>query len=151
MAILSSGTRGDSLVPLERIKITLESLRSERMINNSQVRELLERIAQAGGFTYHVVTREYAQDGYSVAGYPNREAKYSAVDFTPGDLEQYIIDNIDVLSLVNVWLGAWDDQGVIYLDCSIIVQSPSEADRLASEFLQLAYYDLANGQTIGVN
>jgi hypothetical protein len=120
------------------------------MINNSQARELLERITQAGGFTYHVVTQEYAQEGYSVAGYPNREAKYNAVDFTPGDLGQYIIDNIDVLSLINVWLGAWDDQGVIYLDCSIIVQSPSEADRLAKEFLQLAYYNLGNNQTIQV-
>ena len=49
-----------------------------------------------------------------------------------------------------VVLGGWEDEGVFYLDVSVIVQNQEEALRLAAENKQSAIYSFDTGEIIRV-
>lgn len=68
----------------------------------------------------------------------------------PAQLREYI--NSHIMPLMNglVVLGGWEDEGVFYLDVSVIVQNQEEALRLAAENKQSAIYSFDTGEIIRV-
>lgn len=57
-------------------------------------------------------------------------------------------DNIATLSTPGHLFGAWVDEGQIYLDISVLVDSRAEANRLARENEQIAYWDFDKGEAV---
>lgn len=114
---------------------------------------LLDAIKKAdGGFTYNAVTGEQPKTGYALSLHKDREQVLDAKQVSLVTLAQYAQDNRSLLGQPNNFLGAWhnpvDDK--IYIDVSTVVKSATEAERLAREAHQLAYFDLEHGKSIEV-
>lgn len=105
-----------------------------------------------GGFTYHVITGTTPTSGFALSLHKDREQVFDAKDVTLVTLAQYAKANQDLLSQSENYLGGWHNpqDGKIYLDVSTVVQHASEAERLGREAHQLAYFDLAHGQSVSV-
>lgn len=96
-----------------------------------------------GGFTYHLETRHSPSAGdhlYAVAYSKTTERTFRFEAFTPTDLVNFIADNADALSQENVYLGGWVDNGLVYLDCSLIVDDEQTALEIAKLNEQLAIF-----------
>lgn len=114
---------------------------------------LLDAIKKAdGGFTYNAVTGEQPHSGYALSLHKDRELVLDAKQVSLVTLARYAQDNRSLLGEPNNFLGAWhnpvDDK--IYIDVSTVVKSAAEAERLARDAHQLAYFDLEKGQSVEV-
>jgi hypothetical protein len=87
-----------------------------------------------------------------VSPYPDRERVIPKAQITKAHLKDYIVRNADLLAHVDHYLGGWynTDDGQVYLDISVRVQTHDEAVSLARQHNQYAYYDLAQGETVHV-
>jgi hypothetical protein len=67
-------------------------------------------------------------------------------------LGQYLHNNRDLLGQKGYHLGAWHDptDHMIYLDVSHVVKSRGEADQLAKQHGQIAWFDLKAGKSVRV-
>lgn len=103
-----------------------------------------------GGFTYNPVTGEQPTTGFALSIHPEREQKIDGSKADVVALAEYAAKNWDLLSQPQNYMGGWHspDDGQVYLDVSTVVQTAEEAERLAREANQLAYFDLVKGQSI---
>lgn len=109
-------------------------------------------IINHGGATYNLLTGEFNPvTGFmvSIKGHESRS------DYNPNNLQYTIADYIKrkadlIISGENMdlFLGAWIDKDLLYLDVSIHIESRSEAILYAQANEQLAYYDCALGEAI---
>ena len=115
-------------------------------------RELVAALRTDGGFT-----EPQPKDGYMVSTRKDREVQVPA-SIRDQDLEwiiaQYRRANADLLGGPTIsepdHLGAWIEDGVIYLDCSEHVYLETTARALAVHYSQLAYYDVVRGISVSV-
>lgn len=115
---------------------------------------LVDRLrAKDGGFSISVVSGQEVDSGYMVSIYQDREQKAYYTAITPDSLNQYIVDNLDVLVQDGVFLGGWHDpdDDSVYLDISVRKNNLGEALSLAELHNQLAVYDLAANRSIPTN
>lgn len=125
---------------------------------NDKAREaarfLAARCSQpGGGFTYRISDGTEASGGYAVSIYPEFEERLEFEGVTAFALSGYIYDHLDLLSRPNHYLGAWHnpEDGLVYLDVTVVVATPEAAADLCRQFNQQAYYDFAAGQSVYVN
>jgi hypothetical protein len=114
---------------------------------------ILDAIHRAdGGFTYHAVTGDQPTTGFALSLHPDREAIMDDSQATVVALAQYAAKNWDLLKESGNFMGGWHnpDDGKVYLDVSTVVKTAEEADRLAREAKQIAYFDLVKGQSIKI-
>lgn len=100
-----------------------------------------------GGATYNIITGEYnPKKDYFVSLF-GREKRIKEEDFTQTTIKDFINDNVTLLNDVN-YLGSWADNGYIYLDVSVRVDSLEDALKLGYQNRQLAIYDANKGKVI---
>lgn len=122
----------------------------------AEYRGLLSRISEPdSGFTYNVAAHSSPTDGYMVSIYPERSfaKKFSEID--EGDISEYVAANMDLLfeNADKNFLGVWHDpnSGQVFVDCSIRVTDPKEAEALCVKHDQKAYFDLKKMVSVEVN
>jgi hypothetical protein len=114
---------------------------------------LFSTLKSNGGFTFHVNSGDEPHAGehkFAVAYSKKTERTFPLDTFTPTDLVNYIADNEESLALADVYLGAWIDNGTVYLDCSVITDNERDALIIADENDQLAIFSFETMQSIPV-
>lgn len=117
-------------------------------------KELYGRVLQPdGGFTYHPLTGKEPKDGFAVSIFPDRSWATDARELSWSDVEGYVLKNRDLFGDRSNFLGAWHDPEThrVYMDVSRVVRSSREAASLAQKYDQIAYFDLARGESVTVN
>lgn len=117
--------------------------------------KIAQRIADPSfeGLTTSLETGREPQFGFSVS-IPGHEVTHLRVNHLGSQkavleiLAAYIRDNFEVVFRARHHLGLWVDQGLLYVDTSIIVPDYSTAVELGTRYGQKAIYDLSTGQTI---
>lgn len=106
-----------------------------------------------GGFTFHAITKDQPRSGFAVSLYKDRERKLDAKDCTVNEIADYVVRNWDLLSKENNYIGGWvnPEDNKVYLDVSTVVRSADEAFRLGKAHKQIAYFDLAKGESVTIH
>lgn len=109
------------------------------------IKKIIEEIKEKNGGTYN---KEYktidAKQGYMVSlqGY-EKKCK------TEQEIEKAITENMEIVrGLDNAYLGAWIDEGIVYIDISVLVENKDDAMELGKINNQLAIYDIENNESI---
>lgn len=97
-----------------------------------------------GGVTYSVTRRAIKQTGFAVSPYKDCETKVKTL--TVRHLASFIAKHRALLARPKHYLGAWEYNGEFYLDVSVVVPSQAEAQRIAKDAQQLAYYCLSQNR-----
>jgi hypothetical protein len=112
------------------------------------IRNFIESVTTNGGASLNINSGEFnPTNGYfvSVVG-----AEKKINDFSGDDLEKYILENVELLNLENVFLGGWMHKGEIYLDCSQQIADKRTAIIKGMERGQIAIFDAENGKEISL-
>ena len=108
---------------------------------------LLDLISSNGGFTIDFKTGNIPESGFCIA-----LAGFECIVQIDNDLDKilsnYIVDNKSKLFIDSYYLGAWVNDGKIYLDIVIIVKDLKLAVKLAKINNQIAIFDLDNHKEI---
>jgi len=99
---------------------------------------LMMQLFSQGGFTYDAVGESSPKTGYMVSPFKDREFVKDMDEMTSADLRDYVLDNADLISKDEHYLGGWADKGKAYIDISIRRESKAEALALAKQYKQLA-------------
>lgn len=109
------------------------------------IKKIIEEIKENGGGTYNKELKSInATSGYMVSllGY---ERKCKTIE----EIEKAIKENIEIVKgLDNAYLGTWIDEGITYIDISILVENKEDALELGKINNQLAIYDIENNESI---
>lgn len=105
------------------------------------------------GFTYQPFSKDEPREGFAVSIYPDRSWAGSVSDMSPATFVSFIMDNMDLLTQPGNYIGGWHDpvSHKVFLDVSRVVKSAAEAERLARENDQIAYFDLKGGRSVDVD
>ncbi len=115
-------------------------------------KDLLELINKNSGFTIDLKTGNIPKSGYCIA-----LSLFEQVTNIDNDLDliltEYIVKHKPMLlnTLPDYYLGAWVNNGKIYLDVVTIVKDLKVALRLAKIGKQIAIFDLDNQKEIFIN
>lgn len=103
------------------------------------------------GATINVQTGESLSRDF-VVSVADFEYKVPASALTEAHFVHYLEKWAETLTLPGVYLGLWHNanDGMVYFDHSVIVTTAADAQRVARENLQLAYFDAAAGQSVDV-
>lgn len=107
----------------------------------------------AGGFTLHAVTGEAPKSGYVTAFSKATECVLDAafgIECLAGLLAQFCMYHDDLLCREEYFVGAWINEGKLYLDVVKVYQSREEALAVAAGAQQTAIYDVVNKECIRV-
>ena len=109
------------------------------------IKTIIREIKENNGGTYN---KEYktinAKKGFMVSlqGY-ERKCK------TEQETEKAIKENMEIVrGLDSAYLGAWSDEGITYIDISVLVENKEDAMQLGKINNQLAIYDIQNNESI---
>ena len=143
------GQAGGSMNREEGYKQKLPELREKWDKND---RTMFSRLLRDEGFSYQPVTDNSPATGYALSPYPDRERVIPVGRLNPDSIEQYMRDNEDMWNKPNHYFGAWfnTEDNKVYLDVSVIADSPEQAAQLSMQHKQEAYYDIAAGETVYV-
>lgn len=104
-----------------------------------------------GGFTHRIGSISDPRPGdhlYAVAYSKDTERTYSLETFSPEDLVDYIVDHAAELTQDGVHLGAWVENGTVFLDCSIVLDNEADAHTIARLNDQIAIFSFAAMESI---
>lgn len=109
------------------------------------IKTIIEEIKENNGGTYNKELKSInASQGFivSLQGY-EKKCK------TEQEIEKAIIENMEIVrGLDNAYLGAWIDEGIVYIDISVLVENKEDALELGKVNNQLAIYDIENNDSI---
>lgn len=109
------------------------------------IKNIIKEIKENNGGTYNKDLKSInAKSGYMVSlqGY---EKKCKSEQ----EIEKAINENMEIVrGLDNAYLGAWIDEGIIYIDISVLVENKEDAMELGKINNQLAIYDIENNESI---
>jgi len=120
----------------------------------SALQAMYDRVSQPdGGFTYQPTTGSEPKEGFALSIYPERSFAKAAKDFTFDDLVKYAVENKDVFTKKDHYLGAWHDpaSGQVFLDVSMVTKDAKVAEALCQKHDQIAYFDLGQMKSVTVN
>jgi hypothetical protein len=110
--------------------------------------KFIENVKQNGGASHNINTGEFnPQNGY-FASIQGREKIVDKINKVI--LLQFIKDNIDLLTDHDNFLGAWTNDGKIYLDVSKKFKDKQFALLFGEVNQQLAIYDANKGEVINL-
>jgi hypothetical protein len=115
---------------------------------NDVTASLMLVLAAKGGFTYNPRTDSEPKRGYAVAAHPERGEIHAEEGFSAEDLRAFRDRNADLLTNPRLHIGAWTDEGKIYLDIVEVEPNRRVARKLGRERNQIAIYDLKTGTEI---
>jgi len=105
-----------------------------------------------GGSSYNLLTGEFnPNNGFMVSIKGHELSIPYNLNGIQYDIARYIKSKADILISglsENKFLGAWLDNGLLYLDVSILVDTEIEAIQLAKENNQLAYFNNSTKESI---
>jgi hypothetical protein len=119
-------------------------------MSRTREHELVRQTRRSGGFSYQAVSGSSPTSGYMLSPYPDREHTVSLGVFQRQHLDDYVAANKDLLSKPDHYMGAWVNEGNVYLDVSIHSADRGKALALGRHHKQLAIYDLGSGNEITV-
>lgn len=109
------------------------------------IKKIIEEIKENNGGTYNKELKSInATSGYMVSllGY---EKKCRTIEET----EKAITENMEIIKgLDSAYLGAWIDEGITYIDISVLVENKEDAMELGKINNQLAIYNIENNESI---
>jgi len=109
---------------------------------------LLKHVKLYGGVSYSPLYGNLAgKQGFAVSPYKEREKVIQGF-LTEPELKDYVVSNLDLLTLENHFFGAWVNEGNTYLDISIFETDKQRAIERAKEASQIAIFDLGTLETI---
>jgi hypothetical protein len=107
--------------------------------------KIVEQVATNGGATVKINSGESPKTGYVVATKSKWGWIVPATNFNAETIEQYATTNARHLNGVRRYLGAWENQGLVYLDVVEIYKRKANAIRHGVEKDQIAVWDIVNG------
>ena len=111
--------------------------------------ELVEQ-AKVDGFTRSIPSGEMPTDGYMVA-LDGHEETWPVELFCVDSLVGYVSRKFEGLTGPgSVYLGAWQSDGLVYLDVSECITDRAEALTLAALRVQLAVWDVVKGEEVTI-
>ena len=96
------------------------------MKDSNTPEKLAEAILANGGVTYNPKRNERRSNGYAVAiekKYERKIPQSRFLDEGSEEIRKYVAEHEEMLSKPGVHLGAWVDEGNVYLDLSILTRS----------------------------
>ena len=120
----------------------------------AQLRNMFNRVrAPDGGFTYSPTSHTEPSTGYALSIHPDRSVALDSKTIQFRDLARYAASNADLLHQPGNHIGAWNDpaSGKVFLDVSMVTNDKAQAEKLALQHDQIAYFDLSNFQSVTVN
>jgi len=134
---------------LEETALSKKELGKQADLSGKTVNDILLLIKQTGGATYNLSKGNLAgQPYYAVATHPEREQTLDGVDYDR--IEEYLVNNEDLLRDPNNSFGAWSHEGKIVLDVVATIADQNQALELGRKHNQPAIFDLKNMQEIPV-
>ncbi len=85
---------------------------------------------------------------YAVGVFTEVSRTFAARDLPEKIALSFVKGNVELLKNPNCAVGTWFENGISYLDISVIVADKSLAIKLGNEFNQIAIYDLFEENTI---
>lgn len=124
----------------------------------ANLRNFVDSIIQNGGASYNLVTGEFnPEEGYMVS-IKDKEFKreyngsHKSIQY---DVASYIKEHAHILisGVVDseAFIGAWVDNGELYLDISVKVEHSRDAYKLAVENNQKAYFNNKTKESVYIN
>jgi hypothetical protein len=110
------------------------------------LKEFVAAIIKNGGATYNLAIGDTAHSGYMVSK-KGFEMKFQEVDVTQA-VCQFIKEFGFELYEVENFMGAWVDEGILYIDISNNFAKRSEAIREGYKNEQLAIYDVIAQESV---
>ncbi len=109
--------------------------------------DLIERALERDGFTARITfgsSLQWVRSGYAVSDHKELETIVPVSDqgFLLGSTIGFIIQNQALLTDGKHCIGGWFHEGNLYLDVVRVVKSGHQANRIAKENDQIAYYCL---------
>lgn len=126
----------------------------QRMPNdvyNETPKALENLVSKNGGFTYQPIRHDSPQIGDNVFSVAYSKATEQAIpkdQFNSQSLYEYMSNHWQELNQPNVYFGAWEEKGYIYLDCPTVLSDEREVIKLAQDNDQLGYFRFRDGQTV---
>lgn len=109
----------------------------------------LVRAAKRGGFT--IDSRGNSpRSGFAVSIYPRSETIIPVNSLDDRRLLAFVTRNENLLRRAGHFFGAWLENGLIFLDVSVVTESREAALDMARRFRQKSVFDIASGETIYV-
>jgi hypothetical protein len=108
---------------------------------------VVDAVRQGGGITVSLAG-EYPTSGYIVAKSVQYEQTVPEGEFSEGDVAEYVTKYDWALAGANVYLGAWREDGLVFLDVVEKFTNKVKAMRAGREREQLAIYDVKNDRVI---
>lgn len=109
------------------------------------IKTIIREIKENNGGTYNKELKSInAKKGFMVSlqGY-EKKCK------TEQETEKAIKENMEIIKgLDSAYLGAWIDEGVTYIDISVLVENKGDAMEMGKINNQLAIYDIQNNESI---
>ena len=107
-----------------------------------KLHEIVSHVRRNGGATLNATSHKPITSGFVVSPYKSRE--YPIQLLTEKKIVAFEYVNADLLSLPGHHLGFWvnQDDGLTYCDVVIVVQSRDEAQRVARDANQIAFWHL---------
>jgi len=112
--------------------------------------ELFKRILEDGGFTNNPVYDDSPTVGFAVSIFPDAEYRVGIEELNKEDVYKYLSRHRDKFEDPTVYAGGWLDieNGIVYLDLSVVLGDRERAIGLAKKHNQEGIYDLGKGETI---
>lgn len=109
------------------------------------IKTIIEEIKENSGGTYNKELKSInVKSGYMVS-----LQGYEVKSRTDEETEQAIIKNMEIIKgLDNAYLGTWIDEGIVYIDISVLVENKEDALELGKINNQIAIYDIQNNESI---
>jgi hypothetical protein len=107
----------------------------------------LMEASREGGFSV-TVHGNVPTGGFMVSPYPDAEEKIPLAELTRDAIDDYRDRHLAELKAPEHYLGGWVDGDQVYLDIAVHTRERGVARRLARKYNQLAYFDLASGETV---
>lgn len=126
---------------------SLDAFRRAGMEGSNTPERLAEAILENGGITYNPKRNERRSTGWAVAIDKKYESTTPVSEFTDSGadvIRKYVSQHEEMLAKPGVHLGAWEYQGDIYLDLSILTQSVDEAADIGRDYDQIGLFHLSN-------
>lgn len=117
---------------------------------NTCAKGIAGKLKKDGGFTEQPVTGEVPTKGFAVSPYPDAEFKKKVEDLTEDDIYNYITKHAEKFTDPDTFVGGWldDENGIVYLDVSIVKDTKAQATKIARKYGQEGIFDLGKKETI---
>ena len=116
------------------------------------MKSIFETILSNGGITFNIKNQKELSSGFAVSTGQEFEIIIKKENFSILDIENFMKTNMWFFNRHSkACLGAWEYQGNIFLDISVVYENKEAAISQAKKLGEIAIFDLNNFNEIIVN